>query len=188
MQFLRPYGFQSNIKSTNFGKNHKKSYENRKFFPSRRKVAYLPLKVLRESSQYPASTNCIFFAFSTYRPLGGRSKWLILLEILDFLDFFSFRPLDERSKWSILLNILYFFNFLTSCWEVKLIAFTGYVDFSTFRPLAGRSKWLILLNIFDFFLLFDFSSCWWNGERSKWSILLNILDFFAFWPLGGGSK
>ena len=72
---------------------------------------------------------------------------------MDFFHFFSFRPLDERSKWSILLNILYFFDFLTSCWEVKLIDFTGYVDFSTFRPLAGRSNWLILLNILG---VFDF--------------------------------
>ena len=50
----------------------------------------------------------ILFDFSTFRPLAGRSKWLILQNILDFLDFSTFRPLVGRSKWSILLNILIF--------------------------------------------------------------------------------
>ena len=39
---------------------------NRKFSPSRRKVACLPLDLR------VASTNCIFFDFSTYRP-GGKN-------------------------------------------------------------------------------------------------------------------
>ena len=46
----------------------------------------------------------VFFDFPTFRPLDGRSKWSILLNILDFFDFSTFRPHGGRSKWSNLLN------------------------------------------------------------------------------------
>ena len=116
----------------------------------------------------------------------SRSNWLILLNILNFLTFRLFdlvaggQPRGGRSKRSILLNILYFFDFLTSCWEVKVINFTGILDFfnfSTFRHVAVRSNWLILMNILNFF---NFSTVRPIGGKSKWSILLNILIFSTF--------
>ena len=64
-----------------------------------------------------------FFRLFDFWPLAGRLKCLILLNILKFFDFSTFRTLGGRSEWSNLLNIL------TSCWEVKLIDFTGYIGF-----------------------------------------------------------
>ena len=82
--------------------------------------------------------------FSTSRPLTGRSKWLILLNILYFFDFSTFRPLGGSSNWLILLNYIGFFwifDFSSCCWEVKLIYINEYIEF---------------------YRLFDFSACWWE--------------------------
>ena len=94
-------------------------------------------------------------------------------------DFSIFRPLAAKSKWLILLNILEFLDFLASCWELNwaiLLDISNSFDFSTFRPPAGRSKWLILLTIFDFLLFSTFRHL---SGRSKWFILLTIF-FFTF--------
>ena len=95
----------------------------------------------------------VFFDFSTFRPLGGMSNWLIS----------TFRPLVGRAKWLISMNIYWIFS------TFRL--------FRLFRPLGRRSKWSNLLKIFNYFRLLDFStSCW----EVKILILLNILDFFDF--------
>ena len=88
--------------------------------------------------------------FSTFRPLTGRSKWLILLNILYFFDFSTFRSLGGSSNWLILLNILDFFwlfDLSSCCWEVKLIYINEYIGF---------------------YRLFDFSTCSWE---------IKIIDF-----------
>ena len=93
-----------------------------------------------------------------------------------FFYFWTFRPLGGRYKWSLLLNIFNFFDFSTSCWEVKLIDFTGYIGlFLTFRLfdlfLGGQNDrfywiyWIFSTFIdfneyIDFFRLFDFSTSW----------------------------
>ena len=176
----------------------------------------------------------VFFEFST-------SCWEVkLIDFTGYLywilfNFSTFRPLAGRSKSLILLNILIFFDFSTSLWEVKMIIFTEYIDFfrlfdllmggqtvrfywifilnfSTSRPLTGRSKSLILLNIciFSTFRLFnllvgvqidsfywiildflDFSTFRAVAGRSIWFILMNILNFIDFLTLryvGGRSK
>ena len=73
-----------------------------------------------------------FIDFSTFRPLGGWSNWLILLNILNVFDFSTFRPVVRRSNWLILLSILIFFDFSIYWLEVKIIDFTYYIDFFDF--------------------------------------------------------
>ena len=103
----------------------------------------------------------IYWIFSTFRPHGGRSKWSNLPNILYFFDFSIFRSLAGRSKWLILLNILIFFDFSTSCWDVKLIDFTGYIAF--FR-------------LFDFWTLEGGWGClnWPGGKIHGASVRSNI--------------
>ena len=131
------------------------------------------------------------FDFSTFRPLAGSSKWLILLTIFDFFHFSTFRHLGGRWKWWILINILIFwlFDFSISWSKVSVITLTKYIQFfPTFRPLARRLNWSTLLDTLNYF---DFSNFRPVGGQSKWSILLNVLHFFdfsTFRPLGGRSK
>ena len=159
----------------------------------------------------------VFFDFSTFRPLGGRSKskWSLLLDILTFFDF-------SISCWEVKLidftgyiGLFWLFDFSTCWWEVIIIDFTEYIDFfstfrlfdilvggqndrfywiycifSTFRifDLLVGSKWSNIINILIFFRLFDF---WPLAVRLKCLILLNILKFFdfsTFRTLGGRSE
>ena len=119
-----------------------------------------------------------------------------------FFYFLTFRPLGGRYKWSLLLNIFNFFVFSTSCWEVKLIDFTGYIglfwlfDFLTcflevkMIDFTEYIKFFRLLSILmNILIFFDFSTFRSLGAWSKWSIWLNILyffDFSTFRPLCGG--
>ena len=138
----------------------------------------------------------VFFDFSTFRPLGGmsnwlistfrplvgRSKWLISMNIYwIFSTFRLFRPLGRRSKWSNLLKILNYFrllDFSTSCWEVKIIDFTEYIGFFWLFGilLEGQLSDFYVYWILSTFRLFDLLP----GGQNDWFYWLGIYLNFRF--------
>ena len=73
-------------------------------------------------------TECIEFFRLFDLLLGGQTDRFYWICWILFV-FSTFRTLAGRSKWLILLNILGFFDFSTSWWEVIMINFTEYIDF-----------------------------------------------------------
>ena len=142
----------------------------------------------------------MYFIFWTFLSLAGRSNWLILVDILDFVRLFDFSTSCRELKMIYLYRIFWFFPifrlfdlwvggqnyqfnsiywFLSTFWplaeRLNLSILLDILNFSTSRPLTGRSKLLILLNILYFF---DFSTFRPFGGSSNWLFLQNIFFFY----------
>ena len=140
--------------------------------------------------------NCFFRLFDFWT-----SCWEVKM-IKFYIDFFrlfdfSTSNLAGRSKWLILLNILFFFTFPPLAGRSTERFYCIYCFFPTFRLFGllpvGQNDWFYLVycifftfrlldllvgghDFTEYIFFFDFSNSWW--ERSKWSILLNLFDFF----------
>ena len=133
----------------------------------------------------------IYGMFSTFRlfnlMMGGQNDQIYWI----YWNFSTIRPLAGRSKWLILLNILFFFDFSASCWEVNgaiLLDILSFSDFSNFRPPARRSKWLILLTILIFFRFFVILTSWWEIKMIDSTEYIEFFDVSTFRTRGGGQN
>ena len=153
--------------------------------------------------------NWIFSTFRLFNLLVG-VKMINFTEYNVFVDFPTFRPLDGRSRWSILLNILDFFDFSTSWWEVKMIKFTEYIGIFRLFDFSISCREVKMIDITEYIVFFQLFGLLLEGQLSDFTVgilsfsdfstsrrevkMINFteyIDFFEyppFWPLGGRTE
>ena len=129
-----------------------------------------------------------FFDFSTFRSLNGRSKWLLLLNIIHFFLLFDVLlrgQTDQLYKIHRIILTFWLFDLLVVGQNDQFYGI--YCIFLIYLPLGGWSKWSIILNIlyFSTFWFFDLLVVGQNDEV-HWIYL--FFRFFDFWPLAGSLK
>ena len=129
----------------------------------------------------------MYWIFSTLRHVGGRSKWLISLNIW-FIRLFDFSTSPLKVKMINFTKCILFFGLfyllLGGQTDWFYLIFWILFDFSTFRPLAGSSKWLILTEYIEFFRFFNFSIFWWEVKIINLTAYIDLFRLFDL-LLGG---
>ena len=153
----------------------------------------------------------VLLYFSTFLPLGERSKWSLLLNILFFFDFSTslLEGQTYRLYWIILI-LLTFRLFDLRVGEINMIDFTEYIGFfRLFVLLVGcqndRLYWtyciFVVFRLFDLLVgdqndkfhwiyldSFDFSTSWWVVKKSILLQHIVFLWFFEFLTSLWGNK